>query len=236
MISGSKEQLLQQLEYTLLKPDCHCWWISWMQPDTLEERYAIKFGFKLGKIPQKRTECFRLLLEHLACIEHQFLSGIRDSKKAGSLWVMMRDVGGLRKSIHQSWLAKGLGLGYYVVVLREFRKRFPRRRPALFKSGRWHFHLDNTPVNNSILVTDYLTKMDINTVPHCPHSPGRAPGDFWLFPKLRDCRYETIEEMKEAVTKVIDTLTQEYFHGAFQKLLERYSNCIASRRDYFEGD
>ena len=39
--------------------------------------------------------------------------------------------------------------------------------------------------------------------------------DFWLFPKLRGCRYETIEEMKEAVTKVIDTLTQEDFHRAF---------------------
>ena len=49
MISGSNEQLQQQLEYTLLKPDCHSWWISKMQYDTLEEWYAIKFCFKLGK-------------------------------------------------------------------------------------------------------------------------------------------------------------------------------------------
>ena len=52
MISGSKEQLQQELEYTLLKPDCHSWWISKMQSgreDTLEERYVIKFCFKLGK-------------------------------------------------------------------------------------------------------------------------------------------------------------------------------------------
>ena len=59
---------------------------------------------------QKRMECFRLLLEHLAWIKHQFLRGIRDSRKAGSLWGMMRSVGGVRKSIHHSWLAKGLGL------------------------------------------------------------------------------------------------------------------------------
>ena len=59
---------------------------------------------------QKRTECFRLLLEHLAWIEHRVFSGIRDSRKAGSLWRMMRDVGEVRKSIHHSWLAKGLGL------------------------------------------------------------------------------------------------------------------------------
>ena len=72
-----------------------------------------------------------------------------------------------------------------------------------------------------ILVTDYLTKMGIKTVPHSPYSTDLAPCDFCLFPKLRSCRYETLEEMKEAVTKVIDTLTQEDFHGAFQKLLER---------------
>ena len=54
--------------------------------------------------------------------------------------------------------------------------------------------------------------------------------------KLRGCRYETIEEMKEALTKVIDTLTQEDFHVAFQKLLERYKKCIAAGGEYFEGD
>ena len=65
----------------------------------------------LEKMPEKRMECFRLLFDHLAWIEHQSLSGIRDSRKAGSLWGMMRGVGGVRKSIHQSWLAEGLGLG-----------------------------------------------------------------------------------------------------------------------------
>ena len=65
----------------------------------------------LEKMPQKRMKCFGLLLEHLAWIEHEFLSGIRDSRKAGSQWGMMRGVRGVRKSIHQSWLAKRLGLG-----------------------------------------------------------------------------------------------------------------------------
>ena len=78
--------------------------------------------------------------------------------------------------------------------------------------------------------------MGIKTVPHHPYSPDLAPCDFWLFPKLRVCGYETIEEMKEAVTKVIDMVTQEEFHGAFQKLLERYNKCIAAGGDNFEGD
>ena len=246
-------------------------------------------------------ECFRLLLVDLAWIEHQFLSGLRDSRKAGSLWGMMRGVGGVRKSIHQyiknfmdkdccvsietisaqfdvsvgtvhtiickelkmrmicakfvprvlredqkerhchdsgemvklinsdpavldalvtcdeSWInsydpetkrqssqwkhassprpkkarqskstrkllmipffystgmiymywvptGQTVNKEYYVEVLREFRKRFLGKRPALFKSGQWHFHQDNAPVYNSILVTDYLTKMGIKTV------------------------------------------------------------------------
>ena len=78
--------------------------------------------------------------------------------------------------------------------------------------------------------------MGIKIAPHRPYSPDLTPCDFWLFPKLRGCRYETIEEMKEAVTKVIDTLTQEDFHGAFQKLLEQYIKCIAAGGDCFEGE
>ena len=117
-----------------------------------------------------------------------------------------------------------------------FRKRFGRKRPALFKSGQWHFHEDNAPVHNCILATDYLTKMGINRVPRPSYSPDLSPCDFWLFLKLRGCRYEKIEEMKEAMTKIIDTLTQEDFHEDLQKLLERYNKCIAAGGDYFEGD
>ena len=120
--------------------------------------------------------------------------------------------------------------------IKEFRKRFRRKRPALFKSGQWHFHQDNTSVHNSILVIDYLTKMGIKTLPHPPYSPDLAPCGFFLFPKPTGCRYETIEEMKEAVTKVIDTLTQEDFHGALQKLLERYNKCITAAGNYFQRD
>ena len=119
--------------------------------------------------------------------------------------------------IYMHWVPTGqiVNKEYYVEVLREFRKRFRRKRPALFKSGQWHFHQDKAPVHNSFLVADYLTNVGIGTVPQPPYSPDLAPCDFWLLPKLREklggCRYETIEEMKEAVTKVIDTLTQEDF-------------------------
>ena len=87
-------------------------------------------------------------------------------------------------NIYMHWVPTGQTVNkeYYVEVLRELRKRFQGKRPALFKSGQWHFHEDNAPVHNCILVTDYLTKMDIKTVPHRPYSPDLAPCDFWLYP------------------------------------------------------
>ena len=101
--------------------------------------------------------------------------------------------------IYMHWVPTGQTVNkeYYVEVLREFRKRFRRKRPTLFQSDQWHFHQDNAPV------TDHLTKIGIKTVLHHPCSSDLAPYDFWLFPKLKEklrrCRYEIIEEMKEAV-------------------------------------
>ena len=143
--------------------------------------------------------------------------------------------------IYMHWVPIGQTVNkvYYVEVLREFSKRFLGKRPALFKLGQWHFQLDNAPFHNSILVTDYLTKMGIKTVLHPPYRPDLAPCDFYLFPtpkeRLRCFRYERIEEMKEAVTKAIDTLTQENFHAALQKLVERYNKCIAAGGDTSKG-
>ena len=95
-------------------------------------------------MPQKHMECFRLLLEHLALIEHQFLSGIRDSRKAQSLWGMMRGVGGVRKSIHQSWLAKEWGLGLLCWGFKGVKEEIPLEeastlqiRSVAFPTGQW---------------------------------------------------------------------------------------------------
>ena len=148
-------------------------------------------------------ECFRLLLEHLAWIMHQFLSSIRDSRKAGSLWGMMRGVGGVRKSIGQSGLDKGLELGLLCWGFKGVQEEIPSEGASTLQIGSVAFPPGPAPVHNSILVTDYLTKMGIKTVPQPPYSPDLAPRDFWVFPQLRGCRYETIE-MKEAVTNFIE--------------------------------
>ncbi len=164
-------------------------------------------------MPQKR------IFDHLAWIEHQSLSGIRDSRKAGSLWGMMRGVGGVRKSIHQSWGFKGV------------QEEIPSEEASTLQIGSVAFLPGQW---TSLQLHPCHRLFDHDEQP--PSSPDLALCDFWLFPKLTGCRYERIEEMKEAVTKVIDTLTQGDFHGAFQKLLERCNKCIAAGGDYFEGD
>ena len=179
-------------------------------------------------------ECFKMLFNHLAWIEHEFLSGIRDSRKAGSLWGMMRSVGRVTKSIHQSSSAKGLGLGLLCWGFKEFQEEIPMEEASTLQIGSVAFPIGQCTSPQVHPCTDYLTKMSIKTVPHRPYCPDLAPCDFCLFPKVRGCHYKTIEEMKEAVTKVIDT--QENFHGALQKLFERYNKCIAAGGDYFEGD
>ena len=94
----------------------------------------------------------------------------RRPDRANLLMIPFFDCTGM---IYMHWVPTGQRVNkkYYVEFLREFRKTFRRRRSALFKSGQSHFHQNNVPVNNSILVTDYLTKMGINTVSHPPYSP-----------------------------------------------------------------
>ena len=147
-------------------------------------------------------ECFRLLFDHLAWIEHQFLSGIRDSRKAGSLWGMMRGVGGVRKSIHQSWLAKGLGLGLGLLCW-----GFKGGSPARDSVGRGQ-HSWNWVSGNS------TGTMHQSTTPFLSQTIWRrwASRQFLTLPLVQtllsvtfayslssEAVVETIEEMKEAV-------------------------------------
>ena len=125
-------------------------------------------------MPQKRMECFRLLFDHLAWIKHQFLSGIRDSRKAGSLWGMMRGVGGIKKSIHKSWLAKGLELLYWGFKGVQEEASTLQIGSVAFPPGRFtrpQLHLCQR-------------QFDQDGHQDSSYSTDLGPCDFWLFPKL----------------------------------------------------
>ena len=140
----------------------------------------------------------------------------------------MRCVGGVRKSIDQNWLAKGLGLLCW--GFKGVQEDIPSEEASSLQIGSVAFPAGQC-TSPKLHPCHRLFDQD-----EPPYSPDLAPCDFWLFPKLRGCRYETIEKMKEAVMKVIDTLTQEDFHGALQKFLERYNKCIAAGGDDFKRD
>ena len=147
--------------------------------DTLEEQYAIKFCFKFAKNATKTYEMLQTALER-SCMNQASVFEWHKTFKEG------------RESVREDWrCGRGkevnrpelIGQRVRVTMLRfkEFRKRFRQKRPALFKSGQWHFQQDNAPVQNSIVVTDYLTKMGINTVLHPPYCPDLAPCEFFAY-------------------------------------------------------
>ena len=135
MISDSNWHLQQQLKYTLLKPDCHSRWISEMQSDTLEERYAKRFSFKLGK---NDTETYGMLqtASGASCMNRaSVFVWHKRFKKAGNQWGMMRGGGGIRKSIHQSWLAKGFGLGLLCWGFKGVQEDIPSEEASTLQIG-----------------------------------------------------------------------------------------------------
>ena len=182
---------------------------------------------------QKRMKCVRLFFNHLAWIEHQFLSGIKDSRKAGNLWGMMRGVGGVRKSIHQSWLANGLG--WLCWGFKGVQEEIPSEEASTLQIGSMAFppgQYTSSQLHPCHTLFDQDGHQDSSST-----SLRSRRCSLWFLLIVRGCcRYETIEEISESVTKVTDTLTQENFDGAFQKLLERYNKCIAAGGVYFEGD
>ena len=140
--------------------------------------------------------------------------------------------------IYMHWVPTGQTVikEYFVEVLREFRKRFHRKRQALLKPGQWHFHQDNTPVHNSILVTDYLSNMGIKTFPHHLYSQDLAPCDFCLFSKLKEklSLWENWGDERGC--------NEGHWHAHTRGLPWGFAKVVGtiqvhcSRRRYFEGD
>ena len=220
IISGSNELLQQQLEYTLLKPDCHSSWISKMQSNTLEERYAIKSCFKHGK--DGATETYGMLQTAFGapCMNQASVLEwhMRFKEGRGSV----RDDERFRRSkeVNTAELIGqrvGLGLGLLCWGFKEVREEIPWEEANTLQIGSVAFppgRCTSPQLHPCHRLFDQDRHLHNSS---SPYSPDLAPCNFWQFPKLSGCRYETIEEMKEAVTMVIDTLTQEDFHGAFQK-------------------
>ena len=181
-------------------------------------------------------ECFRLLLGNLAWIEHQFLSGIRDWRKAGSLWGMMRGVGGVRKSIHRSWLAKGLGLGLLCWGFKRVQEDIPSEKArtlqigsVAFPAGQW----------TSPQLHPFHRLIDQDCHQHSSSASLQSrPCSLWLLLTPLAQRLSLWDNWGDK-----RGCDEGYWHThtrglpwEFQKLLEQCNKCIATGGDYFEGN
>ena len=181
-------------------------------------------------MPEKCMKCFRLLLEHHAWIEYQFLNGMRDSRKAR----IMRGVGGVRRSIHQSWLAKGIGLRSRLLCwgFKGVQEEIPSEGASTLQIVSVAFppgQCTSPQLHPCHRLFDQDGHQDSS-----PASVQFRPCSLWflLIPKAQ--RLSLWDNW--GYERGCDMLTLEDFHGAFQKLLELYNLYIATEGDYFEGD
>ena len=182
-------------------------------------------------------EYFRLLLEPLAWIEHQFLSGIRDSRKAGSLWGMMRGMGGVRKSEHQSWLAKGLGLGLLCWGFKRVQGDIPSEEASTLQIGSVAFpagpctspqlHPCHRLFDQDWASRQFLSLPTVRTL---------FPVTFGYSLSSEAVVMRQLKRWKRLWQRSLTRSHKRISIGAFEKLLERYKKRIAAGGDYFEGD
>ena len=193
MISGLNELLYHELENTLLKPDCHSWWISKMQWGHLEERYAIKFCFKLGK---NATETYGMLQTAFwpSCMHRASFfewhkrfkedrESVRDDERCGrSKEVNTPELIGqrVRLRLRVSLLRFLGGSG------RDSAGRGQHSSNRVSGISSRTMHQSTTPSLSQTIWPRWASRqfLSLPIVQTC---------DFWLFPQLIGCRYETIE-------------------------------------------
>ena len=127
---------------------------------------------------------------------------------------------------------------YYKGLLERLRNDVRRKRPENWENG-FILHHDNAPCHTSLLVRDFLSNKIITMCPYRPYSPDLAPGDFWLFPKIKMTvkgkRFESIQDIEAATTAQLKTLTKDDFQNCFRKWQERWDKCVRSEGGVFLG-
>ena len=127
---------------------------------------------------------------------------------------------------------------FYKSVLKRLRDSIRRKRPEMWTSGNWFLQHDNAPSHKCLLVTQYLVKHSVVTLPHPAYSPDLAPNDFSLFPTikkgLKGRRFADIDDVKTATSTSLNELEQSFFQRTFQNLPNRWQRCIDVFGEYFE--
>ena len=133
---------------------------------------------------------------------------------------MFFDIRGL---VHHEFAAEGqtMNAQFYCSILRRLREDIRRKRPELWRAGSWLLHDDSAPSHQALVTREFLAHNSIITLPHPPYSPGLAPCDFFLFPKmklqLKGRRVDNVEEIQWESQNVLGRLREQDFKHAFQQ-------------------
>ena len=105
---------------------------------------------------------------------------------------------------------------------------------------KWMLHHDNAPCHTALSITEFLAKRSIPVVPQPPYSPDLSPCDFFLFPRLKKClkgrNFGTLQNIQTTVTDLLKSIPASEFQHCYEEWEKRFRRCVASQRNYFEGD
>jgi len=148
----------------------------------------------------------------------------------------------IRGIVHNEFVPEGqtVNAQFYCSVLRRLRNDIRRKRPELWRAGKWLLHDDNAPSHRALATREFLTHNNVTTFSHPPYSPDLAPCDFFLFPKmklqLRGRRFDGLEDIQQEAQTVLGKLREQDFQHAFQQWQRSWDQCVAAHGNYFEGD
>jgi len=91
-------------------------------------------------------------------------------------------------------------------------------------------------LTGALLIHKFLMKHEATVVPQPPYSPDLAPADFFLFPKLKGCRFQAVEEIEENSLWDLRAIPQNTFQDTLQNWKKHWERCIKSGGEYVEGD
>jgi histone-lysine N-methyltransferase SETMAR len=140
--------------------------------------------------------------------------------------------------IYTNYVPKGKTVNalYIRNAVARFLKVFKERRPIM-SSQDWWLHWDNAPVHTATSVVDFLAAKGVKMIPHPPYSPDLAPGDFFLFPRVKsELAGQTLtqESFKNSWEEVVWTIPKDDFAAAFRRWMELCEKCIQIGSNYVE--
>jgi len=117
---------------------------------------------------------------------------------------------------------------------------YRRKQPELFANNSWILHHDNAPAHTALSVWEFLATKQITVLEHPAYSPALDPSGFFLFPKITEIlkgrHFDDIDDIRSNTTAALKAIPQNHFQNCFEEWTRRWHRCIASQREYFEGD